>query len=100
MSDCIGYTSKIWDYFVPFNTLDTVCFSYDKTKMFIVSSIRVAMYIVVLFILQGDSSSDKGVPEVLYKKIIYYVLLLCIVINLLALLAIMIKIPKYSKKLV
>lgn len=97
MSDCVGYTSKIWDYFIPFNSFNTVCFSYDKTEMFIVSFVRVIIYIVALFVAQGGS--DKGVPAVSYKKIAYYVLLLYIIINLFALFAIIIKIPKYSKKL-
>jgi hypothetical protein len=95
MSDCVGYTPKILDYFIPFNTLDTVCFSYDKTEMFIVSAVRVAIYIVLLYVVYNPST---GVPDELYKKIIYYIALLFIVINLLVLLSIMIKIPKYSKK--
>jgi len=97
MSDCIGYTPKVWDYIVPpIRIFNSVCFSHDKTRMFLISIVRLAVYMGILFTVL-DNNREK--PKEIYKQIIYYLVTVCIIINISALLVIIIKAPKYPKKL-
>ena len=92
---CYKYIIKFNDYFFP--SLDIfypLCFSYDKTRLFIVSFIRIFIYIFLFDYIQNVTFENKNT-----KEIIIYILNIVILINMIYLFIVMLKTPIKKKYL-
>ena len=86
MSDtkCISYQPKLYEFLLPSTILlKKLCLSYDKTELFIVSLIRLLIYIILLNLIKKHDY---------IQKILYVIILL----NLIYLFVIIIKTPILS----
>ena len=94
MSDtCYKYIIKFNDYFFPtFDIFYPLCFSYDKTRLFIVSFVRIFIYIFLFDFVQNIQFKNKTT-----KETIIYVLNIIIIINMIYLFIVMLKTPLKKK---
>ena len=52
MNPCISYKPRFFEYFVPSPIIfQTLCLSYDRTELFIMSFVRLIMYIILFFLI-------------------------------------------------
>lgn len=90
MDECISYQSHIFELFVPSPiVLLTFCISYDKTELFIVSLIRLIIYIIIYYMLEDMMNLES-------HRIIKYLLLISIWVNILYIGIVVSKNPLYS----
>ena len=93
-NSCCPYIIKFRNYFFPsFDIFNTLCMSYDKTRLFIVSFIRLLIYLYIFDIVNSIKLSDVEL-----KKTINYFFHIMIIINIFYLLIIILKqveSPKY-----
>lgn len=75
-NDCISYLSNSYELFLPSPIIiNTFCVSTDKTNLFIVSSMRLLIYVIVYYLLDElISFSDH--------RIIQYILIIMIFVNI------------------
>ena len=78
MSDinCIGYQNKLYEFLLPSTIiLKKLCMSYDKTELFIVSLIRLLIYIILLNSLQKYNYIQKILYVIILLNLIYLVII-------------------------
>lgn len=78
MSDinCIGYQNKLYEFLLPSTIiLKKFCMSYDKTELFIVSLIRLLIYIILLNSLQKYDYIQKILYVIILLNLIYLVII-------------------------
>ena len=91
---CVNYDYNLIDLVVPSKHIyQELCSSYDKTKLFLISTIRLILYIILHNYIKDLNLSDKMKQPV---NMISYVL---IVISSVILLISMRKQQKFPKKL-
>jgi general stress protein CsbA len=81
MDDCISYTPSLYEYIIPSPVvLQRLCLSYDRTDLFIVSVIRMFLWImlVVLFTRTLDNRYIN-----MSIAVLRYILIIIVGINLL-----------------
>ena len=83
-SNCISYQNKLYEYLLPSPVLlKKLCMSYDKTELFIISVIRLIVFIILL----------KSTHNYKYVRVILYIIIL---LNLIYLIIIITKTPVLS----
>ena len=71
-ADCINYNYQWYHLFIaPKETLDLLCVSYDKTRMFIISLIRAIIALVITKIYYDEIGIDGGAFVVFSLLVIY-----------------------------
>lgn len=99
MSVCHNYDISIFDYIIPqFNIINKICISYDKTKLFLVAAIRLALFVLAYF---AFNKYDKYIDQYLHlsdktKSLSQLGLLTIILLNSISLITIIFKFPSYN----
>ncbi len=76
-TDCISYTSSTLEIFIPSPIVfSTLCVSTDKTNLFIVSLIRLIMYMLIYYGINDMINYDD-------HRTIQYILVTMICVNIL-----------------
>ena len=76
-NNCISYEVKPFEYFIPSPIIfSPFCVSHDKTELFIVSMLRLALYIIIYYLVDENIDLEK-------HKILKYIMLTNIGINIL-----------------
>jgi len=89
MNDCINYKPSIFDVIIlPYHILTKLCISYDKTKLILVSMIRLAVLVYIFNLLKSykiiEFNSEK-IPQTLFYVIVAFYLFLNMVVIIVAL---------------
>lgn len=75
-NECISYQPHPYEYLLPSPIIiDSFCMSYDKTELFIVSLIRLIIYVIIYFVVDENIDLQK-------YRILKYILLVFIAINI------------------
>ena len=76
-TDCISYISSTLEIFIPSPIIfSSLCVSTDKTNLFIVSLLRLIMYMLIYYAVNDVINYKK-------YKIIQYILIIIICVNIL-----------------
>ena len=90
---CYSYIIDYKDYIFPsYDIFNNLCLTYDKTRLFIVSLIRVLIYVYLLDITNNWDLENKEI-----KNILIYSLHTMIIINIFYLIFVMLKNVKNTK---
>lgn len=108
MNNCVNYDISIFDYIFPqMSIFWKLCISYDKTKLFLATTIRLLVYIGILLLLNYylfDSTKNKNLTTITFNKLnlnidtnlMKTILYSIIGLSILSLLIILFKLPKYK----
>lgn len=89
-NDCESYNSTTLELFIPSRIVfNTLCLSSDKTSLFIMSLTRLSIYIIIYYLLNDIMNLEDN-------KIIQYVLMIIIFVNILYLGLVVAKTPVFS----
>ena len=95
--DCIKYSPSIIDYFMPnIAFIYKLCLSEDKTKLFLVSFIRLIFITIIFFVLRVFDLIELNLDK-LVKKSFYGLLLSYLIINIIYLIIVVFKQPAIDK---
>lgn len=95
--DCINYNPSFWDFLFPNKELlYKLCLSFDKTKLFLVSLVRITMYFILFIYLQSYSYIELDLNQT-GKTMCYALLLAYIIMNILFLIIVLFKKPAIDK---
>lgn len=73
---CLSYSEKLWEMLLPSPIIfSTLCISTDKTNLFIMSSIRLMIYIILYYTIADLINIDQ-------YKTLKYIIITIIVINI------------------
>jgi len=90
IDDCVSYNQTTLELFVPSSIIfNTLCVSTDKTSLFIISLIRLLMYIIIYYVLNDIMDFEEN-------KIIQYLLIIIILVNILYTGVVVAKTPVFS----
>ena len=75
--DCISYVPSTLELFIPSDAIfSTLCVSTDKTSLFIMSFIRLLVYIILYYVIDDMINYEK-------YKTLQYLLVIMIFVNIL-----------------
>jgi hypothetical protein len=95
--DCINYNISIFDFILPpYQIFFKICLSFDKTKMFLVSMIRLFVWLVIFKILRSKQIVEWD-PNNNFKVFTYLTMILIIFINVIYILFLLIKTSAINK---
>lgn len=91
---CTSYKTQTLHFILPPSAIfKYLCVSYDKTELFMTSLIRTSLYIFLFYLL--DTKID--IKGSMGGNIVYYTSATIVVINMLLLMIVLAKRPKYNK---
>ncbi len=89
MERCVSYEPKFYEYFVPSPVIFTKqCLSYDRTELFIVSFIRLVLWMVIYFLFRNVISINNTNID--------YIFIAIFGINILYIGGVVSKVPTFS----
>ena len=104
MERCVSYEPKFYEYLVPSPVIFTKqCLSYDRTELFIVSSIRLILWMVIYFLFRNiismnNTNNTNNTDNKTNNKmgLIDYIFIAIFGINILYIGGVVSKVPTFS----